>query len=136
MLGGACNKNNGDKNRGGIGMTNSSAYCIPGLKVRPELRRSTFIQRVFNEVCEVMGVDPARAMKRDRKRELVQVRQLTFLICRRSGHGITLTQLGQFFGKDHTSIINGIRTMTGLVSVEPWLKEKRDEVERKLDKVM
>jgi chromosomal replication initiation ATPase DnaA len=64
---------------------------------------------MLHVVAIALGRDPAEYRSKARRRETVDLRFIAALLLRLHYPGITLAQIGGFFGgQDHSSVINGI----------------------------
>lgn len=79
-------------------------------KPRPIDPEST-VAELVQAAAAVFDVDPAMVMGRLRYAPIAQARQLVWLLCR-SELGWSYPMLGRQFGRDHTTIMNGIASIT------------------------
>lgn len=91
--------------------TASSAWAIVGLRKRFKLKKSQITtSEVLELVHEITGITPDKILSRRRTDELVYARHLTIYILRKHTN-MTLKNIGDFLGRDHTSIIHAIRSV-------------------------
>lgn len=78
--------------------------------------------------CE--GVSWADITSRRRDREVSEARQMMFYVLMLKGH--TCVQIGDWFSRDHSTILHGKKTIRERIEVEQDIRER---VERILDRV-
>lgn len=65
----------------------------------------------MKEICKSVaienGLQLADVMGTSQRQRVARARQHAYVLCRKQG--MTLTQIGQFFGRDHSSVWHGIR---------------------------
>ena len=92
-------------------MTNLSPYIIPILKPIPEL------------IIDTVGLQTNEIKTPSRKREISDKRQLAMFLMRRKTT-LTITQIGEKFNRDHTTVIHATKVINNRMSVEPNFNEK------------
>jgi len=63
--------------------------------------------RIIAEVAEECGISPATILGRDKTAPIARARQIVMFEARKAG--FSLTQIGRVLGRDHTTILAGIR---------------------------
>jgi len=88
----------------------------------------TQLQELFNHICNVEGITPSEALKKTRKREIVQVRQKYFKIAQKNNLGSS-AKIGKVTGQDHATVIHGIKTVNNLIDVDKQFRESYKRLE-------
>ena len=70
------------------------------------LRRGT-INEIVAQVADLTCLPATEIMGRSRKAPIAQARHLVWLVAQRQG--MSLTQIGRAFDRDHTTVLHGIR---------------------------
>ena len=65
------------------------------------------VRQIAQQVCEVTGANYAAIMGPNRAAHLCRVREVIYYIATREG--FSLPQIGRVFGRDHTTILSGLR---------------------------
>jgi len=99
-------------------------YVIPGIQ-KPDLReleeveRKSIMKKEVKKVCDAFNVeyDEKKLNSRTRLRNYVTIRQVSmFLFVKK--HGLTLKIAGDFFNKDHATVIHSCKTVSALYSYD------------------
>lgn len=69
------------------------------------------MEKIAKIVAEAYGIEYYTMFKKSRKRTLVAARQMTIFLSRMF-YGLSLSELADFFGKDHATAIHSIKTVT------------------------
>ena len=77
------------------------------LSVVEDYRKSVMAE-IVDEVSGTTGISIIDIIGNSRERHIVRARQLVMFIARREG--MTLTSIGSYLRRDHTTVIHGIRT--------------------------
>ena len=91
-----------------------------------------FLEIVIN-TASVCGIEPNELMSKSRKRSIVTARQMAIhrihalSRCMPYVTRFTLYQIGQYFGKDHSTVLHSIDTVNGLLRYEN-IKKLYDDV--------
>lgn len=82
------------------------------------------IMETLETVCEVFAHDLADVLKHNNsnKREYVQVRQITMTLAKLQSR-MSLTAIGNPFGKDHATVLHSIKTVKNLIDTDPAFRE-------------
>lgn len=65
------------------------------------------VQRVCREVCDETGVSLNALRGRSREQAIVQIRHLAMYAAHE--RGASLSQIGRYLGRDHTTVLHGVR---------------------------
>lgn len=79
--------------------------------------------QILTAVCVGLRVELKAVLGRNRMRPLVEARQIAFYLMRQLS-GLTLTQIGEIFGRDHSTVIYGINTVNDLLKVDVPFQKK------------
>lgn len=90
-------------------------------------------QRIILRVAEKLEIRPSDLMSQSRRREFVRARQVAMFLCR-SRLGLSYPELGRIFGgKDHSTVMHGIRKIQQLRNVDRVLHIMLTELEEEHD---
>lgn len=95
-------------------------YSRPGIKQPFEFsiaKPVDKIMRIAEMTCRVCNIELDKLLSRSRKREYVQARQIVCFLCNKYMK-IKLMDLGEFFGKDHSTIIHSRDNITNLLDIK------------------
>ena len=98
-----------------------SFFCMgePRKEKKPVIIKN--IQQIEKEVCFYFGLDAESLHVKNRKREILQARQIisylayTFL-------NLNHREIASFFGQDRTTVINSVYQVQNLIDTEPEYK--------------
>ncbi len=92
------------------------------------------VEDIQQAVCEYFNVRLAQLKSHGRQRSIAKPRMIAMYLCRQR-LGTSYTELGlRFGGKDHTTIINAVRKIDGLLQVnDASICAVIEAIERKLD---
>lgn len=99
-------------------------YIIPGITT-VKVKNST-LPRIEWAVCIYTGIDSATIHSSYRKREVVFARHLIMYFCRKKTN-LTLYEIGQHFGYDHTTTLHGCRKIAGFLDIKDFVTCKAVE---------
>lgn len=92
----------------------SNYFSTPGFKHKAPIS----FDYIMDCVSHVMGIPKENIMRKSRKRELTEARNL-FIILARNCTKATLKRIGDYLdGKDHTTIIHSINTYNNLMDTD------------------
>lgn len=98
-----------------------SPYSYPGMKeyYPPKGTVATGQQeaaaaRIITKICNYYGIEEEKLLSNTREQPIAQIRHICMLIIREKT-GMTVTALGKYLGKDHTSILHGIKKVKTLI---------------------
>lgn len=108
-----------------------SPYIIPGLKYKtlPPGGRSD-LKRIVDLVIDNngFGITEADLLKKCRKREMVQLRQVSIWAMTKMT-GASLKTIGEYFNRDHTTVIHSRDTVNDLIySKEPSIMRLMEKI--------
>ena len=99
---------------------------MPGLK-QTEVR----FDQVIKTVCEVMKIDRYKLLTPNRSKNLVFGRNMCYFIFRRY-FSMTLKEIAQAFGRDHTTVIHGLITFQNDIECIKFYKSQFLDVQQTL----
>lgn len=85
-------------------------------------------QFIINKVLRFTGMTMDELIVKTRKRECVEVRQLIFSYLKRYTM-LSLQSIGDYFNKDHATVLYGIRRIEELMQVDKQFRNKYHELE-------
>ncbi len=65
------------------------------------------LRQIVDDVAEATGVPASAILGESRVRRITRARQIVMFVAHRQG--LSLTEIGQFLRRDHTSVMHGIR---------------------------
>jgi len=83
-------------------------------------------------VCAVAGISRAEIRSATRARRIARPRQAVFFLARERGR-MTLPQLGLAYGKDHSTVLHGVRKIAALIEAGDPIAGQLDQARRYLD---
>lgn len=92
-----------------------SPYVLPGLSKYAE--KKVPVSEIMERVCSIMGIEPKELMSKSRVRELAWARHTLYTILR-FGEDMPLKKLGDRIGRDHCTVISGLRVASVLVDTD------------------
>ena len=97
-----------------------NAYSIPGCISN---KNTDFM--IFSEVCKISNLSPEKVIQnnKNRLRELVVIRQVTMSLLRLK-HKRSLTYCGNFFSKDHATVLHAMETVKNLLETDRLFRAK------------
>lgn len=98
------------------------------IKIQQELEneREMFWSALEDVTCSVLGIESQKLYMVTRKREIVNARQIIFFLVRPC-YLLSLGSIGKHYGKDHATVLHGIRQVAGHIETD---REFRATVER------
>lgn len=92
-------------------------------------KNSTFIMFATEVVCDYFKVSMDSVLSGIRVGNNPRVRHIVSLLCREvCKHSIPYSQIGEFFGKDHATIIHGYKEALKISDVDKRYKEDIDKL--------
>ena len=88
-------------------------------------------ERITKEVCEYFGVNILDVCGPKRKREFVYARDISIFLCRNLIKDITQEKIGEFFSRDHSTIINSCKKIEERMN-EKEISENIKNIKEKL----
>jgi chromosomal replication initiator protein len=74
--------------------------------------------RIIEIVCQFYGVDKIDVVGPDRTQHVAMVRHIAMYLAR-SHFGLSYPELGSVFGRDHSSVIHGVRMIERRIQAQP-----------------
>jgi Bacterial dnaA protein helix-turn-helix len=87
---------------------------------------------ILRAVAREYGAEPGDMLSPSRPGRLVQARQAAWLLLRKRTR-LSLPQIGARFGRDHSTVLHGVRKMEALMRANPLLRERLAAIEAQLD---
>jgi hypothetical protein len=88
------------------------------------------VDRIIVDVADRFGLNPAALKEKSRLSSIVRARHLAMLVARDLTK-LSFPELGiAFGGKDHTTIMSGVKTAQRAMLKDPWLQEVYEAVTR------
>lgn len=113
-------------------MSDTIPIKVNDYRLYPGLKRTEnsilSLHYITLKVCYVFGVDMALVRGRTRKRRLVMPRQIAQFCCFFYRNDMSLTEVGRFFDRDHSTVIHSISVVRDLASVDENFKAKMIEI--------
>jgi len=82
----------------------------------------TPVARIVAATAEAFGLDPSDLLGKDRSKSVKEGRQAAYLVARRCTR-LSYPELGRAFGKNHTTVLAGVRSMGAQCARDPGLNE-------------
>lgn len=87
------------------------------------------INDVVNECANLYEVNTSEIFRRTRKREVTEARQVAMYILRHNFR-VGVVEMGKYFGLHHTTITHGVHHIMNLMSTEPPLRDRVENILR------
>lgn len=84
-----------------------------------------YIDLLEQKLCSIYGVKQSHLVKGSRHREVVDARRVLFWSLRIL-FGFSLTSIGRRYGKDHATVLHGIRTFEILIETDPSFRYRAE----------
>lgn len=78
-------------------------------------------------VAEIFGVEYLKLFENTRKRDIVEARQVIMFVAVRQIKVLSLSKIGEYFNKDHATVIHAVKTVSNLCDTNYLFKEKVDQ---------
>lgn len=102
----------------------------------PKLYPNPQINDIFAKTCQMLDVSKSDALSKNRKRELVECRQIAMYFCAENTK-FTYSQIGYDIGdKDHSTVLHAKKTVTNLLQTDKQFREKYARIEAELKKII
>jgi len=88
-----------------------------GVKLRP-----TRVDEVLDATAEAFGLDASHLLGKDRSKSVKEARLAAYLVARRCTR-LSYPELGRAFGRNHTTVLSGVRRMSAMCARDPALAE-------------
>ena len=89
------------------------------------------LSEIIDATARTYGLTHAQLMCRSRRRTLVVPRQLAMYLCRRLTDA-SLAEIGRALGRDHSTVIHGIRSVESRVASKPQLRYELESIAARL----
>lgn len=89
-------------------------------------------ERITNEVCNYFGLNILDVCGPKRNREFVYARDIAIFLCRDMIKEITQAKIGEFFNRDHATVINSCKKIEINIKLEKDLADHIDNIKEKL----
>ena len=103
------------------------SYILKDYIEKEKSRKKVTVEEVQNCVGRKYGVTMNQILSPERTQSLVTPRQMAMYISRKFTTR-SLTEIAQCFEKSHATIINGVKSITKRLDVEPDLKQTLEEI--------
>jgi hypothetical protein len=115
-------------------VNNNKFKVIKQVRVPGDFNKEKQIQRILNLCCYYFNVTMKDIVSKSRKKEIVYARQMAMKILRYNfKYPLVLKEIGGVFGRDHTTVVHGTRTMIGYLQVKDgYLFEIHSKILKKL----
>lgn len=98
---------------------------------RATRKRQFAIDTVFNVLESYYGRSKKELLGRTRKQPISRIRQAAMYFIRRNT-SMTLEDIGELFGRDHTTVVHAIRRVNQFLT-HPDLEKELNELEKRID---
>lgn len=82
------------------------------------------LKTIFVTVSNYFNIDPAVAVKKTRKREIVQVRQVSMYFAKKYTKCSLATIGNEYGGKDHATVLHAVKTVNNLIDTDKRFKRQ------------
>ena len=89
-------------------------------------------EKITNEVCNYFGLNILDVCGPKRNREFVYARDIAIFLCRDMIKEITQAKIGEFFNRDHATVINSCKKIEINMKLEKDLSEHIKNIKEKL----
>ncbi len=104
---------------------------VDNLITKPKKREIT-VEMIQDKVCEYFGVTKEAVQSKTRKRDVVQVRQITMYLSKQYTN-TSLVSIGSKIGKrDHSTVLHACKTVNDLIDTDRNFKSNIKDIESKL----
>ena len=117
-------------------------WAVPGFKIKlgnkkDPMQDEQILETVIETVVEVCKVNRKKMMSKDRARELVIARNFCYLFTKKYT-AYSLKEIGiRFAGRDHTTVIHGIRTTNDLMAIkDPAITRLHELIQTKFTQII
>lgn len=107
---------------------------VPGLKNRKPLPdHATLRERIGRLTAFEFGITYQQMFLKSRRREYVISRQVSMFLVKKNDPTASLKVIGiHFGGKDHTTVIHAVKTVTDQMSYDEVLRERVNKIQEML----
>lgn len=100
--------------------------------VSPNTPNKITPQHIMDVVCEHLNIKPEEIKSKNRKEEIVIPRQIVMYLCSKYTD-CSSTKIGEFLGKDHSTVLHGVSKMEDDLENDANIKNKVDIIIKKLN---
>lgn len=100
--------------------------------LKTEKEKKLTPERITNTVCDVFGLSLLDVCGPRRNREFVYARDIAIYLCRDMIKDITQEKIGEFFGRDHSTVINSCSKIESKLKTEKDIKDYIKNIKEKL----
>jgi chromosomal replication initiator protein len=90
-----------------------------------------FDEGIIQQVCKRFEVTVKQMESKNRKREIVEPRQIVFYLLWRYSYS-SLKTIGRYFNRDHTTVIHGRDTVQNLIDTDDVYRQEIQRFEETL----
>jgi chromosomal replication initiator protein len=102
---------------------------VVGMFIKIEKKEIT-VERIKETVCNFFSVSQELIDSKTRKREIVQVRQISMYLSKKHTN-LSLSRIGCMVGnKDHATVLHACNVVEGLIEVDHSFRSKIENIER------
>lgn len=95
-----------------------------GGSVNPQIR----FKQITEAVCEYYGIPFEVMMGKKRTAYISEARQIAMLLCSEFARWVSLEMIGEFFRRDHGTVMHGKRNITNLIDTHTQVKKRALEI--------
>jgi chromosomal replication initiation ATPase DnaA len=113
---------------------NATPYSIPGLKFRKPIRKNDHnkYEMIITIVSQELDISRPAMMSKNRQRELVYGRHMAMKLIRDHVYGSSLKQVGEYFKRDHTTVIHASRALQDLIETDSSFSKHYRNIEQRV----
>lgn len=106
-------------------------YAIPGLKYREITSFGMMPEHIITTACAVTGLDRAELATKGGTHLSRHYRCIIMRMLREKTQ-LTLKEIGQYFGTDHSGVLHGLRIIYYAAKNKPHIQQIINEIETQL----
>lgn len=110
----------------------STSRIFPGMKILQPLTNingKITPEIILNMVAKYYGVRPGSVLNKRREASLVLCRFISYKLLRRHTR-MSLNEIGEFFGRDHTSVMYGLSSLQNWIDTEDGTRNDFEQIEK------
>ena len=105
------------------------------LKGEELLNPKDFIEKIENYVLKFSpGITKEQLKSNSRDREFVDARSIVWYFLKKHYPSISFKILGEYYNRDHTTVINGINKVTGYIEFDKIFRDKINQIEDEIQR--
>ena len=105
----------------------SVAYVLPGIRgisvFTKLLNGVDGLKYIEDTVCNFYNLEVSLLHTKRRTREIALARQMTLFLARNTTK-LSLKTIGEFYKRDHTTVIHSVQTIRNLIDTDSQIKEE------------